>query len=364
MLLGMSARSEVPDPTSLYRIRDGVYAGDLLIAAVVDLDLFSWLADHGPTSAADLAAGLHLAHRPTDVLLTYCASLHLIVRDVGDGDRVAITDLARHHLVAGSTHDLRPYYRSLAERPAVAELARVLRDDSPAAWASAASRTTATTDLPGDWSGRLTDADFASRITAAMDARGAFLGPAMATALDGIPIKALLDVAGSSGIYACAVLDRRPTARAAVFERTPVDAAARALLQDRGWSHRVQVLTGDMFHDALPLGYDLHLYSHVFHDWDASRVAQLFRASYDALPAGGWLIDHDTHVDSDKCGPRSVAEYSVLLMHSTPGKCWSIGELTDLAHSVGFTHVTHRPTAGDRSVLLAHKPDAPDSSPT
>jgi hypothetical protein len=34
----------LPDPTPLYRIRDGVYAPDLLIAAVVEFDLFSWLA--------------------------------------------------------------------------------------------------------------------------------------------------------------------------------------------------------------------------------------------------------------------------------------------------------------------------------
>src|SRR5690606_32476775 len=37
----------VPDPTVLYRVRDGVYAGDLLIAAVAELDLFTWLAANG-----------------------------------------------------------------------------------------------------------------------------------------------------------------------------------------------------------------------------------------------------------------------------------------------------------------------------
>ena len=81
-------------------------------------------------------------------------------------------------------------------------------------------------------------------------------------------------------------------------------------------------------------------------------MRRLLRASFAALPPGGWLVDHDTHVDADKRGPLPVAEYSVLLMHSTPGKCWSVAELTRLAQRVGFVDVQHRPAAGDRSVLL------------
>ena len=101
----------------------------------------------------------------------------------------------------------------------------------------------------------------------------------------------------------------------------------------------------------------MHLYSQVLHDWDEPRVRQLLRASFAALPPGGWLVDHDTHVDADRRGPLPVAEYSVLLMHSTPGKCWSVAELSGLAEGVGFVDVAHRPAAGDRSVLLARKPE-------
>jgi SAM-dependent methyltransferase len=339
------------DPTVLYRVRDGAYAADLLIAAVAEFDLFTWLAAHGPVPAAELCAALGMAERPADVLLTYCAALGLVDRDLDAGDRVALAPLGRH-LVAGTPHDLRAYYGSLAERPAVRELAGVLRTGTPAAWASA---------RPGgehdpDWSGRLADPSFAGRITAAMDARGAFLAPALARAIADVPITALLDVAGSSGIYAGAVLAGRPQARAAVFERAPVDMAARTLVRDRGLADRVEVITGDMFSDPFPTGFDAHLYSHVLHDWDAPRVQQLLDSSFAALPPGGLLLDHDTHVDAGKRGPLPVAEYSVLLMHSTPGKCWSVRELAEMAGRAGFVDVEHRPTAGDRGVLLARKP--------
>ncbi|MDN5747359.1 MAG: methyltransferase domain-containing protein [Pseudonocardia sp.] len=351
----------VTDPTSLYRVRDGAYAADLLIAAVTEFDVFTWLAVHGPARAEVLRAALRWAERPADVLLTYAAALDLVSRDLAAGDVVELTALAREHFVAGSAYDLRTYYGSLAERPAAREFARVLRTDEPAPWASAISDGDADRAGSGnggarDWSGRLADVEFASRITAAMDARGAFLAPALARATADLPVGRLLDVGGSSGIYAAAVLEQHPTASAAVFERAPVDQAARTLLAERGQNDRIDVVTGDMFVDPLPTAFDVHLYSQVLHDWDRSRVEHLLAASYRALPPGGWLLDHDTHVDADKTGPLPVAEYSALLMHSTPGKCWSTGELAAIAEAVGYIDITVRPTAADRSVLLARVP--------
>ena len=142
-----------------------------------------------------------------------------------------------------------------------------------------------------------------------------------------------------------------------MFERTPVDAAARTLLAERGLAGRIEVITGDMFVDPLPGGFDVHLYSQVLHDWDHDRVAALLGASYAALEPGGWLLDHDTHINPARTGPLPVAEYSALLMHSTPGKCWSVRELRDLAVAAGFVDIERRPTTGDRSVPLARNPD-------
>lgn len=348
------AADDAPDPTGLYRIRDGAYAADLLIAAVAEFDLFTWLDERGPATVADVRTALGMAARAADVLFTLCAAHGLVDRDLPAGDVVGATDLARAHLATGSPFDLRAYYRSLAERPGTLELARVLRTDEQAAWASA--RSTGTPDRDADWSGRLGDVAFAERITAAMDARGAFLAPRLAAAVADVPVSAILDVGGSSGVYASALLDTHPGARGTVLERSPVDDAARTLIGARGDGDRLDVVTGDMFAESLPGGYDVHLFSQVLHDWDRERVEQLFRSSFAALAPGGVLLDHDAHVDRDKRGPLPVAEYSVLLMHSTPGKCWSVGELAQIAEHAGFVDVEHRPTAADRSVLLARKP--------
>ncbi len=341
----------IEDPTALYRVRDGAYAADLLIAAVAEFDLFSWLDRHGPVTADELCAAMGWAARPADVLLTLAAAHRLIDRDLVDQDRVSATELARQHLVGGSRYDLRAYYSSLRERPAVGEFVQILRTDAPAAWASASTR-----DAAGDWSGRLDDVEFARRITAAMDARGAFLGPALSEVVVDLDGVRLLDIGGSSGSYAAALIEGRPQMSAAVFERSPVDRAARTLLEERGLDRRIEVIAGDMFSDPLPGGFDTHLFSQVLHDWDRDRVEALVEASFAALEPGGRLLDHDTHVDEAKTGPLPVAEYSALLMHSTPGKCWSIGELTEIVRAAGFVDIEHRTSAADRGVLIARKP--------
>jgi 3-hydroxy-5-methyl-1-naphthoate 3-O-methyltransferase len=279
--------SEGPtDPTELYRARDGLYAADLLVAAVAGLDFFTWLCRQPTgTDVEGICAGLGIAPRPADVLCSLLAAMGLVAR-AADGT-VHCTQLALDHFVAGSPYDLRPYYASLAERAPCRELLQVLRSGEPAAWSGAASGE--------DWSQRLGDPSFARSFTAAMDARGNLLGPALARALDGIPAAHLLDIGGSSGVYACALVDRRPGLRATVFERPPVDLAARTLLRQRGYADRVAVTTGDAFADPLPQGCDLHLVSHTLHDWDEPRVRALLAASFEALPPGGRLVDHDTH---------------------------------------------------------------------
>ena len=333
------------DPTPLYRLRDGVYAADLLIVAIAELDLFTYVDDAGAVGVTALCERLGLDARAADVMVTYLVALGLLERA---GDELRLSGMAAEHLVADSPLDLRAYFGSLRERPACAELLSVLRTGSPAAWASARGEE--------DWAERLGDVEFARRITAAMDARGAFLGPRLAAAIGDVPARRVLDIGGGSGAYAAALVDARPGLRATVFERPPVDGAARTLLADRGYGDRIDVAAGDMFADPLPAGHDVHLLSHVLHDWGEERVRRLLAASFAALEPGGCLVDHDTHIDATKTGPLPVAEYSVLLMHSTPGKCWSEAELGEMLADAGFAGAETRATAADRTAVLAYKP--------
>jgi predicted O-methyltransferase YrrM len=331
------------DPIEIYRYRDGLYAVDLLTAAVCELDFFTWLAAH-PSDLVAICRDLQVSERPMDVMLTLFTAEQWVRND---GGTFRVTELAAEHLVSTSPYFLGPYFGSMKQRPVVQDYVKVLRTGKPANWGSYQHEKA--------WSEAMLTEEFATTFTSAMDCRGFYLGPALAKAVDARGRTTLLDIAGGSGIFACAIAAHHPHLRATVFERPPVDQIARTMIGKRGYGTRVSVVAGDMFNDPLPTGHDVHLYSNVLHDWDVPQVRQLLAASYRALEPGGLLAVHDAHLHADKTGPLAVAKYSALLMAITEGRCYSIAEMESLLTEVGFRDMQYTRTVADRSVITARK---------
>lgn len=337
-------RLPATDPIDVYRYRDGLYAVDLLTAAVCEFDLFTRLAA-APMTKAEICRAFGFAERPVDVMLTLFTADGFLSSGAGVFQP---TPVAREHLVSTSPFFLGPYYNSLRERPVVRDFVKILRTGRPANWGSYQHQK--------EWSEAMLTDEFATTFTAAMDCRGVYLGAALARTIAIGPRRRLLDIAGGSGIYACAIAAHHPAVHATVFERPPVDRIAATLIARRGYSARVEVRAGDMFTDPLPAGHDLHLFSNVLHDWDFPQVRQLLAASFHALAPGGLILVHDAHLNADKTGPLPVARYSALLMSVTEGKCYSTREMEELLTAAGFVDFVHQPTVVDRSVITARKP--------
>ena len=121
-----------------------------------------------------------------------------------------------------------------------------------------------------------------------------------------------------------------------------------------GLSGRIGIVAGDMF-DEIPSGYDVHLLSNVLHDWDRDNVERVLVRSFQALQPGGSIAIHDTHINAEKTGPLEVAEYSVLLMYSTEGKCYSISEMNGLLEAAGFVDFQFVSMKCHRSLITARK---------
>ena len=325
-------RCPTTDPTLIYRYRDGLYAADLLTAALCHLDFFKWLGDH-PADRETICRSLGLKERPVDVMLTLFTAMDLLRRD---HEVYSLTELAKEHLSPSSPWCIGPYFGSVKERPVCRDMVEVLRTGKPAAWASLRNEK--------EWAKAMEGPAFATQFTAAMDCRGVYLAPAMARRLDCNQYHHLLDVAGGSGIYACATVARHPHLRATILEKPPVDRLANQALTERGFAGRVNVATGDMFRDPFPEGCDIHLFSNVLHDWDVTQVERLLAKSYAALRPGGMVVIHDAHINAAKTGPLPVAAYSVLLMTISEGKCYSEKEMADfLAGRVSPTRCIPRP---------------------
>jgi len=328
------------DPLSVYRYRDGLYAVDLLTAAL-SLDFFTWLAGRGSCGLELMEAEFGFARRPLDVMLTLFAANGWVQR----GEEWAeITLQGREHLCAGSRWFLGPYYASLHDRPIARDFLQVLKTDKPAGWSG--------DKAAFDWHRAMLEESFARNFTAAMDCRGVLLVEALGRAVDLGGRRCLLDIGGGSGIYACGMVAANEGLEAVVLDQQPVDRIAAQLIEERGYQERVRVAAGNMF-EALPVGCDVHLFSNVLHDWGVEDVRRLLMQSHAALPAGGLLLIHDAFVRDDKAGPLHVAEYSCLLMHSTHGKCYSAAEYGALLREVGFEPGVYQDTVVGRGVLSA-----------
>jgi len=332
------------DPIDVYRYRDGLYAVDMLTAAITGLDFFTFL-EGGARDKSEICKSLQTHDRPTDVMLTLFSAMGFLTNHDGT---FALTQLAREHLVSTSPWFLGPYYASLKERPVCKDILNVLKSGKPANWASLKDEQA--------WAKAMERDDFAAQFTAAMDCRGLYLAGALAKKLDLHNYTRLLDIAGGSAIYACAVVAHHRHLRATVFEKKPVDAIARKCIGQRGFAAQVAVTAGDMFKDPLPHDCDIHLFSNVLHDWDDREVRQLIGKSFSALRPGGLLVIHDMHIDAQKSGPLPVAAYSALLMTITEGKCYSIAEIYEYLAEAGFKDPHFVPTAADRSLITARKP--------
>ena len=331
----------LPDPGTLFRARDSIYASDLLLAAAVHLDLFSRL-ENRPLDRRGICSTLSIQDRPADVMITLFTAMGLVERRHG---RFGLTPLSRSFLTRNSNQSLIPYFASLGQRSVCRSMLNVLRTGEPASWADSNRQ---------EWVSAMEDAEFAESFTAAMDSRGAFFAPLLAKCLNCRDRTRLLDIGGGSGIYACHLVREHPHLEASILEKPPADAVAGGFIETTGLSDRIGIVAGDMF-EGIPPGYDVHLFSNVLHDWNQGNVERVLARSFESLLPGGVIAIHDTHVNADKTGPLEVAEYSVLLMYSTEGKCYSISEMNGLLEAAGFNDFEYAPMRSHRSLITARK---------
>jgi len=357
--LSLATRAGGPttDPTALFDIAEGMHAVEALTASVAWLRVYEWLAEH-PSDEAALCHALSLAPRPAHVLLTLLASLGLVERS-SDGV-YSLTDLAREHMLPDSPWSLAPCFEALKDRPSCLSVLSVLRTGKPMGAppdpTPDGARNGAPDTGPPSWAAGMDEEAFAEYFLRAIDSRNAYLAHAMAQAVDLSRRGRVLDVGGGSGIYACALVRHNAELRATVMEKPPVDRVARRAVAARGLADRVDVVAGDMMTAPLPRDHDVHLFSNVVHDWDEDTILRLFRASLEALPTGGQILIHDAFLDDSGHRPRAVAEYSVLLMSFTSGRCYSVAEIRQLLDQAGFVRVAQRATVVHRSVVSAFKP--------
>jgi 3-hydroxy-5-methyl-1-naphthoate 3-O-methyltransferase len=330
------------DPSDLIRLRDGIFAADLLVTAIGHLDFFTEIDAH-KLDFNSVCNHFKIDHRCTDVMLTYFASLELITIENGI---YKVSNKAAEFLLKTSNWSLVPYFSTQLERPIVEKMLDALKTGKPQSWGAKKEEQ--------DWAKAMEKSDFAQMFTAGMDSRGAYFAPGIAKSFDFNKYTSIIDIGGASGIYVASIIEHYPHLKGGVLEKSPVDKIAEISISQKGKQDKITVFEGDMF-NSIPLGFDIHLFSHVMHDWNIEQNSKLIKNSFETLNNGGVMMIHDAHINPDKTGPVSVAEYSVLLMFSTYGKCYSIGELGKIMESEGFKDIREIKTIGNRSIIIGEK---------
>ena len=330
------------DPSDLIRLREGIYASDLLITAIGQLDFFTEISKLQP-DMKEICDHFKIDGRCADVMLTYFMALGLVSFEKGV---YTLTDKAKEFLLPTSNWNLVPYFSTQMERPIVEKMLNALKTGEPQSWGAKKGEQ--------HWAKAMENPDFADKFTDGMDSRGAYFAPGIAKNFDFSKYKSILDIGGASGIYAASIIQHYPNLIGGVLEKSPVDKIAKILIFQKNMQNAIKVYEGDMF-QSIPNGFDVHLFSHVMHDWNTEQNTILIKNSFASLNRGGLIMIHDAHINRDKSGPLSVAEYSILLMFSTHGKCYSIFELAEIMESAGFVNIEERKTVGNRSIIIGNK---------
>jgi predicted O-methyltransferase YrrM len=345
------------DPTPIFEHFRGSYGTELLTAAVAHFDVFGRLAEE-PKSAERLAAEMKLAERPSVVLFTALRAMRLL--EIDGAGRLALTALAREHLVPGGPFFVGDYIGLAADAPGVVGMVERLRLNKPygadPANGPAKDNAAGTAFIYREGTPSAMEAeDSARRLTLALAGRAKNVAPALAEAVDASGCRTLLDLAGGTGIYSIALVQKNSHLRAIVFDRPDVLKVAAELVAEYGVQDRVDLLPGDMFVDPLPTGMDLVLLSNVLHDWDFPECKKLINRSAAALRDQGRLLIHDVFLSDALDGPLPIALYSAALFTLTEGRAYSAAEYRVMLADANLSPRAVVPTGVHCGLLEADK---------
>ena len=338
------------DPAPIFEHYRGVYATALLGAAIAEFKLFERLAN-APKDDAELVAQMGLSSRAGNVLLVAMRAMGFLATD--SQGRVALTDMAREHLVPGGPFDVSDYVSQANNTEAVREIIERLRTNGPAG-AKPQEQGVAFIYREG-MSSAMEKEEAARRFTLALAGRAKNVAPVLARNVPLGGAKVLLDVGGGTGIYSIACLKRHPNLRAIVWDRPQVLKVAREFAEAAGVTDRLRLEPGDMFADRVPEGCDVILLSNILHDWDVPECQTLVSRLASALPRRGRLLIHDAFLNDSLDGPLPIAMYSANLFCVTEGRCYSAAEYREWLVEAGLEPGKIIPTLVHCGVLPAMK---------
>ncbi|HNN95565.1 MAG TPA: methyltransferase [Pseudomonadota bacterium] len=151
----------------------------------------------------------------------------------------------------------------------------------------------------------------------------------------------LLDLGGSHGDYARALVRRHPGLQATVLDLEGVAIAAEKISRQLGDTPPVEYKAGNLLADDLGTSWDAALMISVLHVFNTDQARLIFKKVAAALAPGGVfaILDHMRGVSR---GRDSVVAMMGLNWLTLGGRSYTLDEVTELLTTAGFSKVTVR----------------------
>jgi SAM-dependent methyltransferase len=266
-----------PPPLQIMRLGLG-YQATALVATFTRLGLPDHLAD-GPKKADELAA-LSGAH-PVSMLRFLRAVASFGLCDIIEGHTFAPTPLSE--CLRSGPNSLRGFAMGMGQvghlRP-FEHLYTGVMENRPVAKDALGMEM---------WEYYDTHPETRATLTAHLDEVTAMVAPLVAKNFDLSRFTRIVDVGSNEGHFLAAILQAAPQASGVLFDRPEVMDAARANMDERGLSDRVEFVGGD-FREEVPAGGDLYLLKGIMHDWDDEPAGKILANCHRAGQPGSTLL--------------------------------------------------------------------------
>ncbi len=329
----------------LFEIQNSRWYFPALVVAD-ELGIFPFIAKT-PSTLAATAKQLSLSKRGTEALIALMASLGFLRQH--DGIFI-ITDVTRDFLLPDSPHYRGSFLHGSRGQGLAKDIRQCVKKDQPlnhdAEEETFWQRFVAGKANPEDYENFTQDMHAISFSVAIEVARwGEFAG-----------VKRLLDVGGGAGSYCIALAQRYPDIQCSVLELPQVCPHTETFIRNYSLEGRIDTIGMDMFSDTFPSGYDVILFSNVFHNWGPDQCAELASKSFEALPSDGRMYLSEVLMADGYDGPVNAAVDSLSMLMWGPGKQYSYRDLNTMLENSGFQKATVTEIINGVSLVIATKP--------
>jgi predicted O-methyltransferase YrrM len=296
----------------------------------------------GSATLDDLAVRLGVPERSLGILLRACVALGLLTLQ---DDSFACGPLAAETLVPGAPG----YLGRLVDKEAFfygvwSELATCVCTDQAAL-------------APIQVRARQDPASTCNFLLA-LDDVASLSGRDFAGHLDLAGCRRLLDVGGGVGSYAIMLAQRYPGLEATILELPETVSWACDFVAEAGMGDRIAVEPLDFMVDPFPPGYDVVLFSNIFHDHPSTINQGLLVKAHRALLPGGQVAAYEFLLEPDRVTPARSALFAVMmLVENQGGNVYTSQDIMSWMTDTGFENVstTRLPDPSPMGLVVGYK---------